>query len=336
MGSQNIMTPWLSRSEAKKLHIAAYDGGSGFATIKLADLSLSRACHLHAAVELVEIVRQVLLLCAKSECLQGWEEELTVAGSAPLAIVESIIKQSEMGELCGRWARANNIKWKCNDVDLFVSGQRAEDDASFRRFDRKFSRALARTCGQRGISLVSRQRYKHRYVIRDRSVNIVQYRFAEINLSLQLVQAPTDANSAEVVDRFDMDIVQVMLNPLTGLIHAPLETMRNVMLGRAVLNVGAFWPDKGGSFEIVKASSSKARIEKYKQRGYVFDDAVVDALDRRLEEFTGFYSGNGRAESDSESGSNDSLEMHSVGMFTDESDSDDSGSESSQAEETCN
>ena len=272
------MTGPLTRSEARKLHITSHDDEADFTTVELSDFKLSRAPHLHDGIQVVEIVRQVMLLLSPvllSECCPDWEKCVTIAGSAPMAILENILKYSVTGELRGRWASKETPTWGCNDVDVFVSGPDAACDNAFRSYTAKFTDRLKVASKDMGFPVVRRRRYKHRYILHDRLVNIVQYEFSELCVSLQLIQAPTDQNAGAVVKRFDINTVQVMLNPCTGLIHAPLDSVRNVEMGMLDLNLDACWPPRGDTeFELRKGLSTAERIEKYKRRGYGFHATI--------------------------------------------------------------
>ena len=261
--------PSLTVMDARKLHIKSFDAESQMATLSLEDLQITKVPRLNDLMTLIEIVRLAFTNYFNFEFrARGWQSEIMIAGSAPLLLLENILKFSSDGNLRGRWMNRDNIEWNSNDVDIFVGG--ATGETGFNTFAYNFTRALKEVSRDMGHRLMKRRHFHHEYIIENRFVQIIDYQFANVGLKLQTIQSPVHDNAGEVVHAFDIDIAKVMYNPITGLLHAPLKTILNVDKGIANVIDFTFHDNAPNLFELSRVNSTFGRLRKYSLRGYTF------------------------------------------------------------------
>lgn len=267
---------------AREIYIKHFDVPSQMATFSIEDLNDLNTGHQECLI-ISDMVRESLNLYVelgavlqldvdwdKTACsLSGWTNQIGIAGSFPLRLLESIVKRSYEDSLRGRW-EASNMEWRCGDVDLFVGGDIGNDADKFRTFAEEIARNISAVSGGTAIPAIHRQLRLSRYIALDRPVYIMDVIFMHLQPKLQIIQCPGLTTLSDIVDNFDIDVVKVMYNPLSGLIHAQAKTVKAICDGEATVKdffLSKNYPRKA---ELPALFSTLRRMHKYGTRGYEF------------------------------------------------------------------
>ena len=267
----------VSVMELRRLHVRSYDKTDDMVTLSIEDLMLyvfdrQKLKPVSEVVIVFEIVRLTLKsMNAGGSCSRGWIENIGVAGSSALLVLEAILRRDKDLDIRGRWTEDLN-KWQSGDVDVFVGGRWGSSEANFFRCARRFLRHVKLVGKSKGHAFECVEHYYHRYAFPNTRIKIVDIHLADLNVNISLVQTPNNRNMKDVIDSFDIDVAKVIYNPTTGLLHAPLSTLAGVDSGNASVKCFEMDKDFPSEFQVRNASSSLRRMRKYGQRGYAFSE----------------------------------------------------------------
>lgn len=268
---------------AKEIYINHFDVDSQMATFSIEDLN-DFDSSLQECLVVSDMVRESLHLYAElgtvhqldvdydeTACnLSGWKNKIGIAGSFPLRLLESIIKKSYDNSLRGRWEASNN-EWRCGDVDLFVGGDIGNDVDKFKLFAEEIARNLDMVSEGTAFPTYHRRLRFRRYITPDQPAFIMDVLFMNLQPKLQIIQCPGLATLSDVIDNFDIDVVKVMYNPGSGLIHTRATTVKAICDGEATVKDFFLSKNYPRRAELPSLFSTLRRMHKYGTRGYEFD-----------------------------------------------------------------
>ena len=181
---------------------------------------------------------------------------LCVAGSAPLTwyLVSHYTTVSKQ------------LLFFPNDIDIFVFGEPAATKRQFRNY----VRWLLKHTDRRQYPICEYNSHDNWYVFPDRPIHIIDIKVRHMRPRISFVQCPADSTPQQVVDRFDINIVQVIYDIKTGRISIADDIISSIFRQEATVRDlivhHQFLPRR--EFKIF--AMTLRRINKYEKRGFVF------------------------------------------------------------------
>lgn len=162
-----------------------------------------------------------------------------------------------------------------NDIDVFLSGLGGFDEEHFSLYTRSFiNRGI-----EAGYRVLREEIFTNNYVFEDIEVLICTVSFEGFEDSpISFVQCPRTDNIWQVVEKFDIDVCQVIYNPFEDTLDIWNDTVGDhirrgichcypLMIG----NVNGVLKN----FSIVKVNSTLKRLRKYNKRGLLCNEVPV-------------------------------------------------------------
>lgn len=277
--------------EARRVHMKHYDPRSDMATFDIKDIHLHSTDRVLAEILIVfELLRQVLgemyLLRLWESDAETWCTTVGVLGSSALLTLETIMKRDSKHKFRGRWKDSPPCFWATDNVNVFVcGGARDPNPHRFRFFCMNFGRILRRKCQDLGYRIENELDWsgssRPSPFTNSREV---RFSFFNLGVTLNLTEARWSANvydiistgavgaSDEVAERrgmkADINVAAVAYNPVSGFLHAPLDTVKSIETGTAIMrDVVDMEPS---TQSVASMCSTLKRITKYQRYGYRF------------------------------------------------------------------
>ena len=158
------------------------------------------------------------------------------------------------------------LDWVPSDIDLFVCGELGSTHSKFRAYVEE----CKERCTEFGVKVLSTKFHKNRYVIKNQSVLIADLEIAGLDSVISFVQAPNVRTVMEVVETFDIDVVQVVYNCFTC--EFTIEPGIKERIANMHAIVKPFHTEKHcpSEFEKRRQSVTYYRMKKYEKRHFVF------------------------------------------------------------------
>jgi hypothetical protein len=156
------------------------------------------------------------------------------------------------------------IGWKPNDMDVFVLGEHNEDYiAAVSTF---FINYFVKT----GYMPSCRQ-YRNNYAFVEQTLLVTDITLSgHDDFVVSFIHYPNATSSHHVTDTFDIDIVQVALDPFSGLFTLSPETDVHIRAGMAAMRNFNFPRHGLTEFHKNKLMRLLDRMTKYERRGFTF------------------------------------------------------------------
>lgn len=184
-------------------------------------------------------------------------EHVCVSGSAPL--LWFLLSQPEH-------SISPEHLFRPNDIDIFVYGDPAETHETF--YD--FFITLTNNIETAGYTITSRSQCFNWYVLPHQPVRIINITVKGLKSNLSFIQCPEDNTPQEIVDRFDMDIVQVIYDIERQSIVIADDIRRNILKRQATVKDFVFDHHFPFDRDHKMYAATSSRMFKYIKRGFTF------------------------------------------------------------------
>lgn len=155
-----------------------------------------------------------------------------------------------------------------SDFDVFVAGRHGSTSSNFRNFVKKVLAKIKRT---HEVLEVKMKKNKYCFDESTYEVDIVNVYIREFALPISFVQSPRCSTVYEVVQKFDIDVVQVLLPFHHFSFYMTPATYKSISTD--VANVKDFvFEDVPTETERGTLARTLQRMQKYKARGFVFQN----------------------------------------------------------------
>lgn len=286
--AENLLDRAAFLATLRQIHTKYVDKDTNIMTFSLADVRMEGTetdTMIHHGLVLTDIVREALRVFdepdsgtvvddynldwnAIAKNNSGWKNCIGVSGSFPLKLLEHILKFTYDGSLRYRWKKFPE-EWIFSDFDLFIGGEIGNDEEMFLEFSEQLEHSLRDEADFYDVPVVF-CRTRERVYSKREPAQVTDISFAYLYPQFQLVQSAEMETILDIVNDFDIDVVKVILNPLTGLIHAHMDTVLAILEGTATAGDFILSHSAPSKKDISLVSSTLARMEKYNTRGYSF------------------------------------------------------------------
>jgi hypothetical protein len=237
--------PFITESMAWRIHMDEFN-----VTHRMATFDVTKFDH-HLSTTMTDVVKifEVLEKVARPEIVgatHGWGAEEGVAGSASLAVLETIMSRTRSGELRGRWKKEGASKGdeadRVGDVDFFVCRRNGGTRSLFRAYVAAQISKIKKLVAEEGRTVTLDEEIQHPYCQRG-PILIQNIWISGVSVKLSFVQAPSCRHMMDVVDQFDINVVKVIYNAYRKQLYVPFDVVCGVQKGLA--NVCDFYLDSG-------------------------------------------------------------------------------------------
>jgi hypothetical protein len=264
-------TPNITESMAWRIQMDDFDVVHRMATFDVTKFEHHVSTTMTDVAKIFEVLEKVV----DPEIVgvtHGWGAQEGVAGSASLAVLESIMSRTRSGELRGRWRKEGvfgDETGGVGDVDFFVCRRNGGTPALFRTYVAAAISKIVKLVAKEGRIVTVDKEMVHPY-LQGGAILIQNIWISGVSVKLSFVQAPSCRHMMDVVDMFDINVVKVIYNPYRKELYVPLDVVCGVENGLA--DVCDFHLNKGSpsSYDLMQVKLSLKRMNKYGNRGYYF------------------------------------------------------------------
>ena len=223
------------------------------------DLGSISSCSVDNEPSVEEIIDQMYLLsdCLPSSLIRSTENSkpsIVVAGSFALWL--SLLERKNVPP-----------RWFPNDMDIFVTGRKANREVKFEDVWEQFVGKVQ----LKGYSVRSITKKMNLYCISGKMVHIVDVKLDNFVIPFSFIRYQHVPHGPKVVDNFDINIVQVWLDLYSGELSAKDDVGHCIDNGTAVVH-DVVWKNASPTlFEQNRLERTFARMRKFSERGFTFE-----------------------------------------------------------------